>query len=294
MEKAKVYFTKEITPESVVKMYEKLGVNLQGKVAVKLHSGEEGNQNYIRPEFVKAIVEKVNGTVVECNTAYEGARNSTEKHEKLIKDHGWTKYFDVDIMDAEGPDLVLEIPNGKVIKENFVGKDIQKYDSMLVLSHFKGHPMGGYGGALKQLSIGCASSEGKSWIHSAGQSKDQTKIWDNLPEQDKFLESMADAASSVVKHFGKNIVFINVMCNLSVDCDCCAVAEDPCMKDIGILASTDPIAIDQACIDLVYNSKDPGRDHFVERVERQNGRHTIEAAAELGFGTRDYEIINVD
>ena len=197
-------------------------------------------------------------------------------------------------MDAEGPDLVLEIPNGKILKENFVGKDIQKYDSMLVLSHFKGHPMGGYGGALKQLSIGCASSEGKSWIHSAGQSKDQTKIWDNLPEQNKFLESMADAASSVVKHFGKNIVFINVMCNLSVDCDCCAVAEDPCMKDIGILASTDPIAIDQACIDLVYNSNDPGRDHFVERVERQNGRHTIEAAAELGFGTREYELINVD
>ena len=294
MEKAKVYFTKEITPESVVKMYETLGVNLPGKVAVKLHSGEEGNQNYIRPEFVKAIVEKVNGTVVECNTAYEGARNSTEKHKKLIKDHGWDKYFDVDIMDAEGPDLVLEIPNGKILKENFVGKDIQKYDSMLVLSHFKGHPMGGYGGALKQLSIGCASSEGKSWIHSAGQSKDQTKIWDNLPEQNKFLESMADAASSVVKHFGKNIVFINVMCNLSVDCDCCAVAEDPCMKDIGILASTDPIAIDQACIDLVYNSNDPGRDYFVERVERQNGRHTIEAAAELGFGTREYELINVD
>ena len=294
MEKSKVYFTKEITPENVVKMYETLGVNLPGKVAVKLHSGEQGNQNYIRPEFVKAIVEKVNGTVVECNAAYEGARNSTEKHKKLIEDHGWTKYFDVDIMDAEGPDVVLEIPNGKILKENFVGKDIEKYDSMLVLSHFKGHPMGGYGGALKQLSIGCASSEGKSWIHSAGQSKDQTKIWNNLPEQNKFLESMADAASSVVKHFGKNIVFINVMCNLSVDCDCCAVAEDPCMKDIGILASTDPIAIDQACIDLVYNSKDPGRDHFVERVERQNGIHTIEAAAELGFGTREYEMINID
>ena len=294
MEKSKVYFTKEITPENVVKMYEILGVSLPGKVAVKLHSGEQGNQNYIRPEFVKAIVEKVNGTVVECNAAYEGARNSTEKHKKLIEDHGWTKYFDVDIMDAEGPDVVLEIPNGKILKENFVGKDIEKYDSMLVLSHFKGHPMGGYGGALKQLSIGCASSEGKSWIHSAGQSKDQTKIWNNLPEQNKFLESMADAASSVVKHFGKNIVFINVMCNLSVDCDCCAVAEDPCMKDIGILASTDPIAIDQACIDLVYNSKDPGRDHFVARVERQNGVHTIEAAEELGFGTREYEIINID
>ena len=294
MEKSKVYFTKEITPESVVKMYEALGVNLPGKVAVKLHSGEQGNQNYIRPEFVRAIVEKVNGTVVECNAAYEGARNSTEKHKKLIEDHGWTKYFDVDIMDSEGPDVVLEIPNGKILKENFVGKDIEKYDSMLVLSHFKGHPMGGYGGALKQLSIGCASSEGKSWIHSAGQSKDQYTIWNNLPEQNKFLESMADAASSVVKHFGENIVFINIMCNLSVDCDCCAVAEDPCMKDIGILASKDPIAIDQACIDLVYNSKDPGRDHFVERVKRQNGVHTIEAAAELGFGTREYEIINID
>ena len=294
MEKSKVYFTKEITPESVVKMYEKLGVNLPGKVAVKLHSGEQGNQNYIRPEFVKAIVEKVNGTVVECNTAYDGARNSTQKHKKLIEDHGWTKYFDVDLMDAEGPDLELKIPNGKVIKENFVGKDIQKYDSMLVLSHFKGHPMGGYGGALKQLSIGVASSEGKSWIHSAGFTKDQTILWDNLPEQDKFLESMADAASSVVNHFKDKIAFISVMCNLSVDCDCCAVAEDPCMKDIGILASTDPIAIDQACIDLIYNSKDPGRDHFVERVERQHGIHTIEAAAELGFGTREYEIINVD
>ena len=294
MEKAKVYFTKEITPESVVKMYETLGVKLPGKVAVKLHSGEQGNQNYIRPEFVKAIVEKVNGTVVECNTAYDGARNYTDKHKKLMEDHGWTKYFDVDIMDAEGPDLVLDIPNGKILKENFVGKDMAKYDSMLVLSHFKGHPMGGYGGALKQLSIGCASSEGKSWIHSAGQSKDQTKIWGNLPEQDRFLESMADAASSVVKYFGNNIVFINVMCNLSVDCDCCAVAEDPCMKDIGILASTDPIAIDQACIDLVYNSKDPGRDHFVARVERQHGIHTIEAAADLEFGTREYELINID
>ena len=294
MEKSKVYFTKEITPESVVKMYETLGVKLPGKVAVKLHSGEQGNQNYIKPEFVKAIVEKVNGTVVECNTAYDGARNYTDKHKKLMEDHGWTKYFDVDIMDAEGPDLVLDIPNGKVLKENFVGKNIANYDSMLVLSHFKGHPMGGYGGALKQLSIGCASSEGKSWIHSAGQSKDQTKIWDNLPEQDRFLESMADSASSVVKYFGNNIVFINVMCNLSVDCDCCAVAEDPCMKDIGILASTDPIAIDQACIDLIYNSKDPGRDHFVARVERQNGVHTIEVATELGFGTRVYELINID
>lgn len=294
MEKAKVYFTKEITPESVIKMYEKLGKELPGKVAVKLHSGEQGNQNYIRPEFVKAIVERVNGTVVECNAAYEGARNSTEKHKKLIEDHGWTKYFDVDIMDADGDEMVLDIPNGKVLKQNFVGKNMKNYDSMLVLSHFKGHPMGGYGGALKQLSIGCASSEGKSWIHSAGKTKDQTIVWNNLPEQNLFLESMADAASSVVNYFKDDILFINVMCNLSVDCDCCAVAEDPCMKDIGILASTDPIAIDQACIDLIYNSKDPGRDHFVERVERQNGRHTIDAAAELGFGTKEYELINVD
>lgn len=294
MEKSKVYFTKEITPESLVKIYEVLGVKLKGKVAVKLHSGEEGNQNYLRPEFAKAIVEKINGTVVECNTAYDGARNTTDKHKKLMEKHGWTKYFDIDIMDAEGPDKVLEIPNGKVIKENYVGKNIDNYDSMLVLSHFKGHPMGGYGGALKQLSIGVASSAGKAWIHSAGETKNQNELWDRVAEQNKFLEAMADSAKSVVEFFGENIVYINVMCNMSVDCDCCAVAEDPCMKDIGILASLDPIAIDQACIDLVYNSKDPGRDHFVERVERQNGIHTIEAAAELGFGTREYELIDID
>ena len=293
MEKAKVYFTKNITSEGVIKIYEVLGKKLPGKVAVKLHSGEQGNQNFLRPEFVKQMVEHVNGTVVECNTAYGGERNSTEKHKKLLEDHGWNKYFNVDLMDAEGPDKVLKIDNGKILKENFVGKNIDNYDSMLVLSHFKGHPMGGYGGALKQLSIGCASTEGKSWIHSAGRSKDQFEIWDNLPEQDLFLESMADAAESVHNLFKGNIVYINVMKNLSVDCDCCAVAEDPCMKDIGILASLDPIAIDQACIDLVYNSKDPGRDHFVERVERQHGIHTIEAAADLGFGTREYELIDI-
>ncbi len=294
MEKAKVYFTKEITEEAMIKLYETLGVKLPGKVAVKLHSGEEGNQNYLRPEFVKEMVEHVNGTVVECNTAYEGARNSSEKHKKLLEEHNWNKYFDVDLMDEEGPDKVLEIPNGKILKENFVGKDIDNYNSMLVLSHFKGHPMGGYGGALKQLSIGCASSEGKAWIHSAGQSKDQFKIWDNLPEQDKFLESMADAASSVHNLFKGRIVYINVMKNLSVDCDCCAVAEDPCMKDIGILISTDPIAIDRACMDLVEQSDDPGKEHFLERVNSRNGTHTIEAAEELGFGTTNYELINID
>ena len=293
MEKAKVYFIKEITPENVVKIYKKLGVELPGKVAVKLHSGEQGNQNYLRPEFVKPIIDKVNGTVVECNTAYGGARNTTEKHVELMKEHGWSKYFNVDIMDAK-EDIKIDIPDGKVIKENYLGKDIENYDSMLVLSHFKGHPMGGYGGALKQLSIGCASSAGKSWIHSAGVVKEQEKLWDNIAKQNRFLEAMADAASSVHNMFKGKIAYINVMCNMSVDCDCCAVAEDPCMKDIGILASLDPIAIDQACIDLVYNSKDPGRDHFVERVERQNGVHTIEAASELGFGTREYELIELE
>lgn len=294
MEKSKVYFSKEITPENVVKIYEVLGKELPGKVAVKVHSGEAGNQNYLRPEFMKKIIEKVNGTIVECNTAYEGERNSTEKHRKLMENHEWTKYFDVDIMDAEGDDIVLKIPNGKVIKENYVGKNMANYDSMLVVSHFKGHPMGGYGGALKQLSIGCASSVGKSWIHSAGKEKNQKKLWGNLPEQDAFLEAMADAASSVVEYFKENMVFINIMCNMSVDCDCCSVAEDPCMKDIGILASLDPVAIDQACIDLVKNSNDSGKEHFLERVNSRHGTHTIDVAAELGVGTKEYELINIE
>lgn len=275
-------------------MYKELGVELSGKVAIKLHSGEDGNQNYVKPEFVKDIIDYIGGTVVECNTAYEGARNTTDKHLKLMENHGWNKYFDVDIMDASGPDEVLDIENGKVIDKNYVGKNIKNYDSMLVLSHFKGHPMGGYGGALKQLSIGVASSVGKTYIHTAGVETDQYKLLEMLPDQDKFLEAMADAASSVVNYFDKRVVYINMMVNLSVDCDCCHKAEDPCMEDIGILASVDPVAIDQACIDLIYNSKDPGRDHFVERVERQHGIHTIEAAAELEVGTRDYELINVD
>ncbi len=294
MEKAKVYFCRKITPESIVKMYNALGVKLNGKVAVKLHSGEEGNQNYIKPEMVKEIVNYVHGTVVECNTAYEGERNTTDKHKKLLEGHGWTKYFDVDLMDAEGPDMELDIPNGKILKKNYVGKNMKDYDSMLVLSHFKGHPMGGYGGAIKQLSIGCASSAGKSWIHSAGRELDQYKLWDNLPEQDLFLESMADSAESIMNYFKGNIAFINIMCNMSVDCDCCAIAEDPCMKDIGILASTDPIAIDQACIDLVSKSNDPGKEHFLERVNSRHGIHTIEAAEKLGFGSREYELIQID
>ena len=293
MEKSKVYFTKEITPEAIVKIYEELKIELSGKVAIKLHSGEKGNQNYLRPEFVKPIIEKLKGTVVECNTAYSGARNETEKHKKLMEEHGWSKYFDVDIMDAEQPDLEIEIPNGNKIKKNILGKNIQNYDSMLILSHFKGHPMGGYGGAIKQLSIGCASSAGKSYIHSAGKETDQNKLWDNLAKQDDFLEAMADSASSVHNMFKDKIAYINVMCNMSVDCDCCAVAEDPCIKDIGILASLDPIAIDQACIDLVYNSNDPNKEHFIERVESRHGIHTIESAEKLGFGTRKYELINI-
>ena len=288
---SKVYFTKEITPESLIKIYEKVGVNLKGNVAVKLHSGEKGNQNYLRPEFVKPLVDYVGGTVVECNTAYAGARNTTEKHKELIKEHEWDKYFKFDLMDEEGPDLELDVPNGKILKKNYVGKNLANYDSMLVLSHFKGHAMGGYGGTLKQLSIGCASSAGKSLIHTAGKTNDQYKLWDNLPEQDHFLEAMADAAESVVKHFNGNIVYINVMKNLSVDCDCDGNASAPCMQDIGILASTDPIAVDQACLDLVYNSNDEGKDKLIERIESRHGVHTIEAASELGFGERDYELI---
>lgn len=285
-EKAKVYFIKDITPENIVKIYDALKIELPGKVAVKLHSGEEGNQNYMKPEFVKPMIDHVQGTVVECNTAYPGQRDTTEKHKALMKNHGWSKYFDVDILDAEGPDTVLEIPCGKQIQKDYVGKDMADYDSMLVLSHFKGHPMGGYGGALKQLSIGCAASFGKAYIHGAGK---PDEMWST--DQDKFLEAMADAAWAVSKHFEGKIAYINVMCNLSVDCDCCAVAEDPCMKDIGILAGLDPVAVDQACIDLVYQSEDPGKNHFIERVESRHGVHTIEAAAQLGVGSREYELV---
>lgn len=287
--KSKVLFTRTISPEMVLTTYEELGKELTGHIAIKLHSGEEGNQNFLTPEFWAPIIRHLDGTVVECNTAYEGSRNTTEKHLKTIEKHGWSRYFDVDLLDAEGPDLVLDIPGVKVIQKNYVGKDIANYNGMLVLSHFKGHPMGGYGGALKQLSIGCASSYGKAYIHGAGVPED---IW--TANHDLFLESMADAASSVHNYFKDNIVYINVMKNMSVDCDCCAVAEDPCMKDIGILLSTDPIAIDQACLDLVYASDDPGKEHLIERIESRNGVHTIEAAEALGYGSRDYELIEIE
>ena len=295
MEKPIVYFTSVITPASVSALYDRVCAPLQGKIAVKLHSGEEGNQNFLRPDFWQLLIDRIGGTVAECNTAYPGARNSSEKHKKLLQDHGWEQYFTVDLLDETGPDLALPVGHGHVLQEDYVGKNLANYDSLLVLSHFKGHPMGGYGGALKQLSIGCASSEGKAWIHSAGKTKDQRLVWRDLPPQDRFLESMADAASAVVRYFGGKAAYINVMKNLSVDCDCCAVAEDPCMADIGVLASLDPVAIDQACIDLVYAAKDdPGQAHFLERVESRNGIHTIEAAAELGFGSREYELVCVD
>lgn len=291
--KSKVFFSSEITAEKVVELFHAAsndlpGGILPGKVAVKLHSGEPGNQNFLKLEFWQPVVNYVHGTVVECNTAYDGGRNTTEKHRETIEKHGWSKHFTVDIMDAEGPDAELLIPNGKRIKKVQVGKNMLNYGSMLVLSHFKGHPMGGFGGALKQLSIGCASSYGKAYIHGAGEPE---KIWTG--DHDSFLESMADAAEAVVRHFNGNMVFINVMKNMSVDCDCCSVAEDPCMADIGILASLDPIAIDRACLDLVYASDDPGRDHLLERIESRNGAHTVDAAAELGFGSKEYELIKL-
>ena len=286
--KSKVYFTREITPEAVLRLYKTLGKELTGNIAIKVHSGEKGNQNFLRPAFWKDVVDHVGGTIVECNTAYEGTRNTTERHVKLLKDHGWSDMYPVDLLDAQGPDMVMEVPNGKRIKKNFVGKDIANYDSTLILSHFKGHPMGGFGGALKQLSIGFASSYGKAYIHGVG---DPAHFWDR--EQDAFLESMADAASSVVEYFKGNAVYINVMKNMSVDCDCCDVAEDPCIADIGILISDDPVAIDQACVDLVYACTDPGKPHLLERIESRNGIHTLEIAAEHGSGCREYELIEV-
>ena len=294
MEKAKVYFSKTITPERIIDLYKALNKPLNGKVGVKVHSGEEGNQNFLRPAFLKPMVDYVNGTVIECNTAYDGSRNTSEKHKLTFLKHGWNALFDVDLMDEEEPDLVLDIPNGKVIQKDYVGSHLDNYDSILVLSHFKGHAMGGFGGALKQLSIGFASSRGKAYIHSAGRTLDQYDLWNDLPEQDLFLEAMADSASAVHNKFKDNIVYISLMVNMSVDCDCDANAEAPCLKDIGILASLDPIALDQACIDLVLKSNDKGVPHFMERVNSRHGMHTIESALKLGFGTNEYELISID
>lgn len=288
MEKSKVYFTKKITPEMMISMYQKLGIQLPGKIAVKIHSGEVGNQNFIRPEFMKPIIDYVQGTIVECNTAYEGKRNTTKEHWETMKLHGWCDIAKVDIMDEEG-EMSLPVDHGFHLKENYVGDHIKNYDSMLVLSHFKGHPMGGFGGALKNISIGIASSHGKAYIHGAGVVEE---MWS--ADHDSFLESMADASQSIMNYFQDNIVFINVMCNMSVDCDCCAKAEDPAIADIGILCSTDPVALDQACLDLVYACDDEGKDHLLERIESRNGVHTVEAAAKLNIGSREYELISID
>ena len=290
MKNSIVYFTKDISSKSVISLYEKLNIKLRGNIAVKLHSGEEGNTNYIGPLFFKDFIDYINGTVVECNTAYDGARNTTDKHLQLLKDHEWSKYFNTVIMDASG-DVIWPIEDGVAIKENYVGSKILDFDSMIVLSHFKGHPMGGYGGALKQLSIGVSSSYGKAYIHGVGDARPEAR-WTS--DHDSFLESMSDAAASIVRHFHGNMAFINVMKNLSVDCDCCEVAEDPCMKDIGFLASTDPVAIDQACMDLINaQTDDPGLPHFLERVNSRHGVHTIEAAAKIGVGSREYELIEI-
>ncbi len=284
-----VYFSSTITPEKVLQLYQLAGKTLQGNVAIKVHSGEPGNQNFLRPDFWKPVIDHVGGTVVECNTAYEGGRDTPERHRLTLKKHGWSDYFPVDLLDAQGPDLVLDIPNGKRIQKNYVGKDITAYDSCLILSHFKGHPMGGFGGALKQLSIGFASAYGKKYIHGVGEPEN---FW--TADRNQFLESMADAAGSVMELFKGEIIYVNVMKNMSVDCDCCAVAEDPCIADIGVLVSLDPVAIDQACVDLVYASNDPGKDHLIERIESRNGIHTIEAAADLGLGSREYTLITVE
>ena len=286
--KSKVYFTKDISPASVLKLYQMLGFEPQGKVAVKVHSGEVGNQNFLRPEFWADTINYIGGTVVECNTAYEGERNTTAKHVKTLKKHGWSDSFPVDILDSKGPDLELPIRGGKIIHKNYVGKGIEDYKSMVVLSHFKGHPMGGYGGALKQLSIGVASSFGKAYIHGAGVPEE---IW--TADHDKFLMSMADSAGSVIDYFEGRIAYINVMANMSVDCDCCAVAKDPCMGDIGVLASLDPVAIDKACLDLVYASEDDGKAHLIKRIESRNGILTTNSAADLGLGSLEYELIEV-
>lgn len=288
----KVLFTDDLSSNGLVKIFDALGVPLKGNVAVKVHSGEKGNQNFLKPEYVEELINHVNGTVVECNTAYTGERNTTEKHKELMESHGWSKIFKIDILDSEGPDNVIPIENGLKLSKNYVGSHIDNYDSVLVLSHFKGHPMGGFGGALKQLSIGFASSKGKAYIHTIGNEEGKESDFFNVKQED-FMESIADAAKTIHEKFKGNIVYINVMSNMSVDCDCCHIAEDPCMGDIGILASTDPLALDQACIDLVYNSTDPGKDHLIERIESRKGTLILDAAEKIGIGSREYEIVNI-
>lgn len=291
--KPKVYMYKEISSENLLKIYDMLGRKAEGRVAVKLSTGEPGNNNYLNPALIKDLVHKVNGTIIECNTAYGGGRADTESHLKAAADHGFTAIAKVDIMDADG-EVSLPVAGGKHLKEDFVGKNYPDYDFTVVLSHFKGHPMGGFGGAIKNISIGIASSAGKAWIHSAGKTKSQTEVWKNLPPQNDFLESMTEAAKAIIDHCGDRILYISVANNLSVDCDCVAKPEDPKMGDIGILASLDPVALDKACVDMVRASEDHGKIHLIERIDSRNGMHTLDYAEQLGMGSRDYELVVLD
>lgn len=292
MEKSNVYFTREITPESLVNIYKALGAQLEGRVAVKISTGEPGGHNFLQPDLIKDLVEMLNGTIVECNTAYPGRRNTSEAHWKAIEEHGFLKIAPCDIMDEDG-DMALPVTGGFHLKENYVGSHLEQYDSMLMLSHFKGHAMGGFGGALKNMSIGVASSHGKMWIHNSGVEGDFESMF--TADHDSFLESMADADKSVMEYMGReNIFYINIANKLSVDCDCDAHPHDPEMADIGIFASLDPVAVDQACVDAVYESEDRGNAALIERMESRNGIHTIEAAVSLGLGNRDYTLISID
>ncbi len=292
MSKPIVYFTREITPDSLVKICNRFDKKLSGRIGVKISTGEPGGHNYLKPELIGKLVSSLNANIIECNTAYDGRRNTLAAHLQAIKEHGFDKIAEVDLLDSEGE---MEIPaNGKHLPVDIVGSHLQNYDSVLNLAHFKGHAMGGFGGVIKNQSIGIASSAGKAYIHTAGVTRKPEELWSNLPEQNAFLESMAEAAKAVADYMKGNILYIDVMNNLSVDCDCDSHPEDPCMADIGILASTDPVAVDQACIDKIWTSKDPGRDHFIARVERQNGRHILPYAEEIGLGSRDYELVDTD
>lgn len=286
MDRAKVYFTTEVSSEALLRIYRALGHPLRGKVAVKISTGEPGGHNFLQPALIRGLVETLQGTIVECNTAYEGRRNTTQEHWKAIAEHGFLDIAPCDILDEEG-ELSLPVTGGTHLTENFVGANLQRYDSMLLLSHFKGHAMGGFGGALKNLSIGVASAHGKAHIHGVG-------IPENLwtADHDSFLECMAEADKAVMDYMGrKNLLYINVANRLSVDCDCDSHPKDPEMADLGIFASLDPVALDQACVDAVYQSPDPGKAALIERMESRNGIHTVETAAALGLGSREYELI---
>lgn len=288
-----VYFIEEITPENLVRIYEALGRKAEGRVAVKVSTGEPGGHNFLQPTLIADLVHKVGGTIVECNTAYGGGRSDTENHLKAAADHGFTSIADVDIMDADG-EVALPVKGGRHLKEDFVGRNYLNYDFTVILSHFKGHAMGGFGGAIKNMSIGIASSKGKAWIHSAGKTKNQNEVWGDLPAQDDFLESMAEAAKAVADHCGDKILYISVANNLSVDCDCDSSPEDPKMGDIGILASLDPVALDKACVDMVRASKDHGKIHLIERIDSRHGMHTLDYGEKIGLGSQEYRLVRLN